>query len=25
LMTEGNHHAPHHLALARGDSTPHEH
>lgn len=23
IMTEGNHHAPHHLAIARGDSTPH--
>jgi hypothetical protein len=23
LMTEGNHHAPHHLAIARGDSMPH--
>ena len=23
LMTEGNHHAPHHLAIARGDATPH--
>ena len=23
IMTEGNHHAPHHLAIARGDSMPH--
>jgi hypothetical protein len=23
IMTEGNHHAPHHLAIARGDATPH--
>lgn len=23
LMTEGDHHAPHHLAIARGDSMPH--
>jgi hypothetical protein len=23
LMTEGNHHAAHHLALARGDDSPH--
>jgi len=23
LMTEGDHHAPHHLALARGDADPH--
>jgi hypothetical protein len=23
LMTEGNHHAPHHLAIARGDAMPH--
>jgi hypothetical protein len=23
LMTEGNHHAPHHLAIARGDALPH--
>ena len=23
LMTEGNHHASHHLALARGDTLPH--
>lgn len=25
LMTEGNHHAPHHLAIARGDASPHSH
>jgi hypothetical protein len=24
LLTEGNHHAAHHLALARGDELPHE-
>jgi hypothetical protein len=23
LMTEGAHHAPHHLAIARGESSPH--
>lgn len=23
MMTEGDHHAPHHLALARGDTSPH--
>jgi hypothetical protein len=25
LITEGNHHAAHHLALARGDAHPHAH
>lgn len=25
LMTEGNHHAAHHLAIARGDADPHGH
>jgi len=25
LMTEGDHHAPHHLAIARGDDDPHGH
>lgn len=25
LMTEGDHHAPHHLAIARGDADPHGH
>jgi hypothetical protein len=23
IMTEGNHHAAHHLAIARGDADPH--
>jgi hypothetical protein len=25
LLTVGNHHAPHHLAIARGESNPHGH
>lgn|ERR1039458_8435494 len=25
LLTEGDHHARHHLALARGDAVPHSH